>query len=346
MLQEAATHLHLNSDDTTYLAKKLYEQGYITYVRTDSTTLSEEAMSAAREQITELFGPEAVADHKSASARATSSRQPRLSQGAHEAIRPTGTTFCRPEDLPPRLQDARELYDLIWRRTLASQMAASHQESLTVLIRVKIGAAYSANGMPSSVDFDATGTDVTKLGWRAIWPPHKRTIREDHGTPGVKTVRRGTKLLVKGATPQSHRTQQPKRYTEASLINELERSGIGRPSTYASIVPTLLAREYVRREGTVGTLVPSGTGERVVTLLTERLGEFMEYNFTAAMEVDLDGIARGQQDRGKFLKSFFFGNTSHRGLVCALDTWKKSIRAPTRAWVGAGNKHCKDKQKT
>lgn len=246
-----------------------------------------------------------------------------LSQGAHEAIRPAGTKFHRPKDLPPGLQDARELYDLIWRQTLASQMAASHLESLTVLIRVNIDGGYSAKGMPLAVDFDATGVEETELGWRAIWPPGRGAIKASRGTLGARTLRRGMKLLVNQVTPQAHQRQPPKRYTEANLIKKLEQSGIGRPSTYASVVPTLLERGYVSREGTDRALVPTETGEEVVNLLSEHLSEFVEYNFTAAMEVDLDDIAKGQQDRESFLQGFYFGNTSQRGLLSALDKWKQ-----------------------
>jgi len=328
MLQEAATLLHLNSDKTSRLAKKLYEEGYVTYIRTDSTTLSEEAMSAAREQVAELFGPEAVSGSESASARATTSSQPILSQGAHEAIRPAGTKFCRPEDLPTMLQDdARKLYDLIWRRTLASQMADSHLESLTVQIRVNLSRGSPAKDMPLSVDFNAAATEETKLGWHAIWPPVGGARKANRGTPGAQMLCKGMKLLVQGATPRSHKTQPPKRYTEASLIKELEQSGIGRPSTYASIVPTLLERGYVSRDGAVRELIPTETGEHVVKLLVEHMSEFVEYNFTAAMEVSLDRIAKGQQDRESFLQHFYFGSASQRGLVGAVDKWRQTLGA-------------------
>jgi len=304
--QEANRKLGWGSRDTMRTAQQLYEQGFITYMRTDSPSLSKQALDAARSQVKELFGKEYLSDEvRQYSAKAKGAQE------AHEAIRPAGSDFVHPKDTGlsgPQLK----LYELIWKRTLASQMALAQKQSMTIKLE--------ANG----AEFSASGT-------RIVFPGYMRVYVEGSDDPDaaledkevilpqlkVKETVKSEKIAI-----DAHETKAPSRFTEAALVQVLEKEGIGRPSTYASIISTLIDRSYVSKNG--NALTPTFTGLAVTQLLEKHFGELVDAGFTSKMEASLDEIAGGELDHLPYLKGFFSGKT---GLIAQVEQKEKKIDA-------------------
>jgi DNA topoisomerase-1 len=281
------------------IAQRLYENGYITYMRTDSTTLSESALTAARSQARELYGAEYVPD-----APRRYERRVKNAQEAHEAIRPAGDSFRTPQQVKSELsRDEYALYELIWMRTIASQMKDA--EGQTVSLRI---AATSSQG--EDVEFGASGTVITFRGFLAAYE-EGRDDEQDESERRLPNVSEGDAVTLVKLDPQGHETNPPARYTEATLVRTLEELGIGRPSTYASILGTILDRGYVFKKGTA--LVPSFLAFSVVELLEQHFGRLVDYGFTASMEDDLDRIAAGEEERNRWLRAFYFGDGDAAG---------------------------------
>ncbi|MEU9405942.1 type I DNA topoisomerase [Streptomyces sp. NPDC048281] len=292
--QEASRKLGFGAKATMQVAQKLYENGYITYMRTDSTTLSDTAIAAARAQVTQLYG----ADYLPAQPR-TYAAKVKNAQEAHEAIRPSGDRFRTPAETG-LTGDQFKLYELIWKRTVASQMKDATGNSVTVKI-----AGAAADGR--DVEFSASGKTITFHGFLKAYvegadDPNAELDDRERRLPQVTE---GDPLSAEEITVDGHATKPPARYTEASLVKELEEREIGRPSTYASIIGTILDRGYVFKKGTA--LVPSFLSFAVVNLLEKHFGRLVDYDFTARMEDDLDRIAAGQAKAVPWLKRFYFG---------------------------------------
>ena len=299
--QEASRKLHWNASSTMRTAQSLYESGYITYMRTDSTALSSQAIHAAREQATQLYGAEAVAD--SPRLYGTTSKG---AQEAHEAIRPAGDHFRTPGEVAGSLSKQQlALYDLIWKRTVASQMADAL--GYTATIRVLTG--IEVDGARHDVLSSASGTVITSPGFRLAYQEGRDQGRYDaEKNDAEKTlpdVAEGDPATLTEATPDGHETQPPGRYTEATLVKTMEELGIGRPSTYAATIQTIGDRGYVTHRGQY--LVPTWLAFSVTRLLEENLANLVDYDFTASMEGDLDRIAAGEENGTDFLTGFFFG---------------------------------------
>ena len=298
--QEASRKLGLGARDTMRTAQALYERGFITYMRTDSVHLSDEAVTAARAAAAE-FGREYVPLHPRRYATKSAN-----AQEAHEAIRPSGTTFRKPDETG---LDGRELrlYDLIWKRTVASQMPDARQVRVTVTID-----ATAADG--ETARFRASGKRIEFPGFIRAYvegSDDPEAALEDREVI-LPALAQGDRPSVRALRPEGHETQPPARFTEASLVKALEDFGIGRPSTYASIMDTIQARGYVRKDGKA--LVPTFTAFAVTGLLEEHLAPLVDTEFTARMEEELDEIARGEQDQLAYLKEFYFGDAAHPGL--------------------------------
>ncbi|AGP31718.1 type I DNA topoisomerase [Corynebacterium terpenotabidum] len=299
--QEAGRKLHFTSERTMRIAQRLYENGHITYMRTDSTTLSASGIAAARQQAKELYGPAFVHD-----APRQYTRKVKNSQEAHEAIRPAGETFRTPGALASQL-DAEEfkLYELIWQRTVASQMADARGTSMKVTVS---GTATSGE----NTDFQATGRTITFPGFLKAYVETTRTADgrdvADNAEKALPVLAIGDALDASEVGAKGHETQPPARYTEASLVKTMEELGIGRPSTYASIIKTIKDRGYVVSRGSA--LVPSWTAFAVVGLMEDNFGSLVDYEFTSSMEDELDEIARGRENRSHWLQGFYFGDAA------------------------------------
>jgi len=294
--QEAGRKLRFSAERTMRIAQRLYENGYITYMRTDSTTLSESAINAARTQARQLYGEEYVSPSPRQYARKVKN-----AQEAHEAIRPAGETFATPGAVRRELDgDEFRLYELVWQRTVASQMADAR--GTTVSLRI----AGTSGDRP--VVFSATGRTITFAGFLKAYV---ETVDELAGGEADDAERRlphlteGQRLAALELTPDGHATNPPARYTEASLVKALEELGIGRPSTYSSIIKTIQDRGYVYKKGSA--LVPSWVAFAVTGLLEQHFGRLVDYGFTAAMEDELDAIASGNEQRTTWLNHFYFG---------------------------------------
>ena len=296
--QEASRKLRVSAQTTMRIAQRLYENGYITYMRTDSTTLSESALAAAREQASSLFG----ADHVPPQPRRYE-RKVKNAQEAHEAIRPSGDRFRTPQGVRGQVSpDEHALYELIWMRTIASQMKDAQGQ--TVSLRI---AGDSSAG--ESVEFGASGTVITFRGFLAAYEEGRdddRPAKDDDQERLLPNLAEGDAVELRALEPQGHETSPPARYTEATLVRTLEELGIGRPSTYASILGTILDRGYVFKRGTA--LVPAFLAFSVVGLLEQHFGRLVDYDFTARMEDDLDRIAAGDEQRAEWLGRFYFGD--------------------------------------
>ena len=321
--QEAARKLRLSARDTMRVAQSLYENGYITYMRTDSVSLSQQAVQAARTQAVKLYGADSVPEAPRAYAGKSKN-----AQEAHEAIRPSGEVFRTPSELQNALRGTEfKLYDLIWKRTVASQMADAKGQTATVTIEVGPTAAdATAPASPTApvagtiAEFTASGTVITFRGFLAAYEESRDEERNADETPGeakLPPLKEGQAVGLAELEEKGHETSPPPRYTEASLVKRLEELGIGRPSTFASIISTILDRGYVTQRGQA--LVPSWVAFSVVRLLEEHFGDLVEYDFTAEMEDDLDHIAAGEADRVDWLSSFYFGSDKHRGLRQVVD---------------------------
>jgi DNA topoisomerase-1 len=297
--QEAGRKLRFDSKRTMQVAQRLYENGYITYMRTDSTNLSDTALSAARRQATELYGPDYVPDQPRRYARKVKN-----AQEAHEAIRPAGDDFRTPESVAGELSgDDFRLYELVWKRTVASQMADA--VGRTVQVRV---AGTSSSG--EDAEFATSGKVIT-------FPGFFRAYVEGSDDPDAELEDRevrlpalavGDALDLAGLEAKGHTTQPPPRYTDASLVKALEDKGVGRPSTYASIISTIQDRGYAWKKG--AALVPTFTAFAVVKLLERHFDQLVDSGFTAHLEDDLDEIAGRRQERVPWLSRFYFGNGS------------------------------------
>jgi DNA topoisomerase-1 len=298
--QEASRKLGFGAKDTMSVAQKLYENGFITYMRTDSTTLSETAVSAARAQVTQLYGADYLPDKPR-----TYAGKVKNAQEAHEAIRPSGDRFRTPAETG-LTGDQFRLYELIWMRTVASQMKDAVGQSVTV----RVGGT-SSDGRDA--EFSASGKIITFHGFLKAYvegadDPNAELDDRERRLPQVAE---GDPLSAETITPEGHSTKPPARYTEASLVKELEEREIGRPSTYATILGTILDRGYVFKKGTA--LVPTFLSFAVVNLLEKHFGWLVDYDFTASMEDDLDRIARGEAESVPWLRRFYFGPEGPEG---------------------------------
>ncbi|WNG81584.1 type I DNA topoisomerase [Mycobacterium sp. ITM-2016-00316] len=295
--QEAGRKLRFSSERTMSIAQRLYENGYITYMRTDSTTLSESAITAARNQAGQLYGQEYV--HPTPR---QFTRKVKNAQEAHEAIRPSGDVFQTPGQLHSALDnDEFRLYELIWQRTVASQMADARGTTLSLRI-----AGQAASG--EQVVFNASGRTLTFPGFLKAYVEsldEQAGGEADDAESRLPNLTEGQRVDAADLTADGHTTSPPARYTEASLIKALEELGIGRPSTYSSIIKTIQDRGYVHKKGSA--LVPSWVAFAVIGLLEQHFSRLVDYDFTAAMEDELDAIASGNERRTNWLNNFYFG---------------------------------------
>jgi len=301
--QEAGRKLRFSAQRAMQVAQRLYEQGFITYMRTDSTTLSDEALTAARSQARQMYGdayvPEAPRRYE---------RKVKNAQEAHEAIRPSGERFRTPEQAGRELSgDELRLYELIWKRTVASQMNDATGTSAQIRLTAEVPEGLAQG---QEAEFSASGRVIA-------FPGFLRAYVEGEDDPDAELADREVVLpalavgdVVEGSAfdPGSHTTQPPARYTEASLVKAMEELGVGRPSTYASVISTILDRGYVWKKGSA--LVPSFTAFAVVGLLERYFGNLVDYGFTATMEDDLDGIAAGTEEALPWLTRFYFGSSA------------------------------------
>jgi DNA topoisomerase-1 len=322
LTQEASRKLGFSTDRTMQVAQRLFQgvetgdgqmEGLITYHRTDSTTLSDKALQESARVIKEMFGAEYYDDPRRYQTRVKNAQE------AHEAIRPTDFRLA-PSQLE-RILDADEfkIYDLVWKRTMASQMVDARVLRTTIEISAAAG-----NG--ETAVLTATGKAIEFAGFRRAYvegsdDPTAELEEQETILPqcqvGDRIDRGGTAITLLGTDAKRHETSPPARFTEASLIKELERLGIGRPSTYAPTIATIVRRGYVFRQGKA--LVPSFTAFAVTKLLREHFGDFIETDFTAEMEDDLDEISRGERESTVFLKEFYYGDRKHRGLLPAVE---------------------------
>ena len=323
--QEANRKYGFTARHTMQVAQSLYETGHITYMRTDSTTLADVAIEAARQLVASQYGEE----YLSPTPRVYQTKV-KNAQEAHEAIRPAGHPFAFPETLRGRLSpDQFKLYDLIWKRTIASQMADARGHRVTIDIEA------------AEATFQATGKTIEFAGYLRAYvegadDPESDLADREEVLPAVAV---GDALQCLALEPKSHTTQPPNRYSEAALTRALEEMGIGRPSTYATIIETILARDYVFKPKRGNVLVPTWTAFAVSQLLETHLPELVDYQFTAEMEDELDAISRGEMSHLSYLRTFYFGN-EHPGLkqlladklteIDARDVCRISLGKPAR----------------
>jgi len=305
MQQDAGSRLGWGAQLTMRVAQRLYENGYITYMRTDSVTLSQSAIESARSSAKSLYG----ADYIPATPRVYEGKS-KNAQEAHEAIRPAGETFRTPGELAPELsRDEFSLYDLIWKRTIASQMSDAKKMQMRVDFDVETKTG-------SAAIFRANGSVVTFAGFLAAYEEivedksgDDEAAESDKRLPAMAV---GDSIKVSNYICEGHETKPPARYTEPTLVKKLEELGIGRPSTFASIMSTIQDRGYVAKRGRA--LVPTFLAFSVTGLLEQHFGKLVDYEFTASMEEDLDRIANGEEDRITWLTKFFFGTEGNPGL--------------------------------
>ncbi|MBC7742855.1 MAG: type I DNA topoisomerase [Bdellovibrionaceae bacterium] len=296
--QESNRKLGLSSRETMQVAQKLYEQGFITYMRTDSTFLSEEAIKAARGSIVTKYGK----DYLPADARRYEGKKAKGAQEAHEAIRPAGTSFQDPDEtglVGPQFK----LYDLIWKRTMASQMSDAKQKQVSS--KITVGDAI----------FSASGTTIEFPGFLRAYVEGSDDPEADLESRDVKLpqLKVNDSLKLSKIDPTSHETKPPARFTEASLVQIMEKEGIGRPSTYASVIGTIIDRGYVRKQGSA--LIPTFTAMVVSKLLSQHLTQYVDLGFTSEMEQSLDNIAGGELNWEKYLTSVYHGPLGLRAVV-------------------------------
>jgi DNA topoisomerase-1 len=323
--QEASRKLRFSAQHTMRVAQRLYENGYITYMRTDSTSLAESAIVAARDQARELYGAESIPAEPR-----TYNRKVKNAQEAHEAIRPAGDRFRTPDDVRGEVQrDEAALYDLIWKRTVASQMADARGETVSV----RVGATASDG---TDAEFGTAGTVITFRGFMLAYEEGRdEAVADDEEERRLPALTEGDELSASALEPESHSTSPPARYTEATLVRALEERGIGRPSTYASILGTILDRGYIRKNGQA--LVPTFLAFAVTNLLEQHFGHLVDYEFTAQMEDDLDRIAEGDEERTAWLRRFYFGDADEEGLKALVsDLGDIDARAVNTIEIGDG----------
>lgn len=306
--QEGNRKLRQSAKRTMQVAQNLYENGFITYMRTDSTTLSEEALQGARDVILSEFGKEYLNDGPR-----KYQTKVKNAQEAHEAIRPAGAKFAHPKDVRAALGDeAGNLYELIWKRTLASQMpdARGQRQSAEITIEKAL--------------FKASGKTIEFAGYLRAYvegsdDPEAELADQEKVLPELKL---GQSLQIVDISADEHNTQAPPRFTEGSLIKELERLGIGRPSTWATVVDLVLSRDYAFKKGTA--LVPTFLAHALTGLMERYFTHLVDYNFTAKLEDDLDAISRGEAESLNYLKTFYFGN-GHPGLKTLVEDGQEKI---------------------
>ena len=323
--QEANRKLRFSAQRTMRIAQQLYENGFITYMRTDSTTLSDEALNAARSFIKKEYG-----DNFLPNAPRKYATKVKNAQEAHEAVRPAGANFTPPDVVEKKLgEEAFKLYDLIWKRTVASQM----ENATGIYVTVAITA--------DDANFRASGKTISFPGFLRAYvegsdDPDAEIADQEKILPPLKP---NDTLIFNNIDAQPHNTLPPARYTEGSLIKELEKRGIGRPSTWASVVELVLSRQYAFKKGTA--LVPTFTAFAVVGMLEKHFGKLLDYDFTARLEDDLDAISRGESETLSYLKEFYFGNNSP-GLIDLVKKGETDI--DPRDVCGIPIKYDKDKQ--
>jgi DNA topoisomerase-1 len=308
--QEANRKLGMGARDAMRTAQSLYEQGFITYMRTDSPNLSQEAIKGARDAVEILFGKEYLSPEPRQFAAKNKG-----AQEAHEAIRPAGAEFQHPRDTGLQGREL-SLYDLIWKRTVSTQMAEAQKMSLSVRIEAKSGA--------NSMVFGANGSRIVFPGFLRVYvegSDDPEAALEDREVI-LPEMKKGDTLSLSTLDAITHSTKPPARFTEASLIQQLEKEGIGRPSTYASIIDTILDRGYARKLG--NALVPTFTGVAVMQLLENYFENLVDYKFTSEMEGSLDGIAEGKIEHLPYLRAFYSGKT---GLAQQVKDQDKKIDA-------------------
>jgi DNA topoisomerase-1 len=295
--QEAGRKFRWSAQQVMRTAQRLYENGYITYMRTDSTNLSQTALTAARAQARELYGDAYVPAEPR-----VYTRKVKNAQEAHEAIRPAGDTFRTPGQVANQLPSEQfRLYELIWQRTLASQMS----DAVGTTVSVRLGGVSVAN---EAVVFTTSGRTITFPGFlRAYVEDTDESDEKDDAEKRLPRLTRGDAVDPREFEPTGHTTNPPARYTEPSLVKAMEELGVGRPSTYASIMQTIQDRGYVRKKGPA--LVPTWTAFAVINLLESYFGRLVDYGFTASVENDLDDIANGERSRVDWLTRFYFGST-------------------------------------
>ena len=301
--QEAARKLGMSSAAAMRAAQSLYEKGYITYMRTDSTSLSSAAVAAARAEVARRYGQNLLPSEPRAYASKVKN-----AQEAHEAIRPAGEAFSDPRTVARQVpQPEARLYELVWQRTLASQMTDCTGET----VQLRVGAR---TGEGRDAEFAASGTVITRLGFREVYTEGADAgeASEAEDERRLPPLNEGDAVSCRGMEASGHDTQPPARYTEASLVRRLEQLGVGRPSTYSSIMGTITDRGYVWKKGSA--LVPSFTAFSVVNLLERHFPELVDYAFTADMEDDLDRIAAGEEEQVPWLQRFYFGAEDDPGL--------------------------------
>ena len=319
--QEANRKLKMSARETMRVAQRLYENGLITYMRTDSTTLSSDGIASARDAITRLFGKDYLSDGP----RQYTTKS-KGAQEAHEAIRPSGEVFKTPEESGLSGREL-SLYKLIWRRTLATQMAEAVKASTKVVFTVE------------DAQFSATGTRIIFPGFIRAYvegsdDPEAMLANSESWLPELKE---GERLNPRSIETVSHQTKAPARYTDASLVKELEKLGIGRPSTYASIINTLNERGYIRKVGT--TITPTFIGFGVIQLLEKNFSNLIEYGFTSDMETKLDQIAEGDTERAHYLEAFYLGK---EGLLNEVETQAKLIKPDDARTIAMPQVHSVD----
>lgn len=308
--QEGGRKLRLSAAQVMRLAQSLYERGFITYMRTDSVSLSEEALGAVRSEVKRVYGQSHVAQPVRHFANKVKN-----AQEAHEGIRPT-TPLRAPDQVAAELNGQElALYRLVWQRTLASQMADA--VGTTVSVRIGAAVAEDAASAPTDCEFATAGTTITFTGYRAVYvesTDEGESTEEREAQLPVLTV--GAVVPMAAVTPEGHSTTPPARYTEASLVKKLEELGIGRPSTWANTILTIFERGYIWKKGTA--LVPTWTAFAVVNLLDKHFGTLVDYAFTAELEDDLDAIARNEMQKADWLQRFYFGDEP--GLKALVET--------------------------
>jgi len=314
--QEAGNKLRLSAGEVMRIAQGLYESGFITYMRTDNVGLSDEATAAIRAEITSTYGKQFVPDEPR-----TYKSKVKNAQEAHEAIRPT-LPLRSPETLRGELNATEmNVYRLIWQRTLGSQMGDA--QGTTLMLRLS---AQAPTTEPADCEFSASGTTITFAGYRAVYEELDEDKSDDDAEAILPVLKVGDKVSVAELTAVGHSTTPPARYTEPTLVKKLEELGIGRPSTYANILKVIVDRGYVWKKGQA--LVPSWTAFAVVRLLTQHFASIVDDKFTAIVEEELDEIARGERDRGTWLREFYFGNGKELpGIFPVTEAAKDSIDA-------------------
>ena len=300
--QEAGRKLRFSASRAMGIAQSLYQNGHITYMRTDSTTLSDTAISASRKAIEISFG----SDYLSSEPRLYKNKT-RNAQEAHEAIRPAGETFRKPDELSKELsKDEYLIYEMIWQRTIASQMTDAIGE--TVSVKLEGSVKSDKSDKENFLVFSLSGTVISHQGFRQVYIEDSDDNESDDSSSDedqvLPEVQVGQSVSVTDSVPESHETKPPARYTEASLVKRLEEEGIGRPSTYAAILGRIIQREYAWKKGTA--LIPTVKGFAVTQLLEAHFPKLVDYKFTAEMEVALDDISNGMWEKTAYLQAFYF----------------------------------------